>query len=120
MIYLASQFTCTKYLDDAANARIEQSRYEAALKATAFGIRKGHTVYSPIVHGYHVERVFRIGGNWHTWARHSTDMLRRASVLGILTLHDWEESEGITAELELAQTLNIPVRHYDTFFDEVL
>jgi len=119
-IYLASPYTCTQYLEPADNRKVEYERYMKALHATAYGIRKGFPIFSPIVHCHELATRFGFATDAGAWTTYNTHMLRGASLLAILTLDGWDESKGVAQELALAATLGIPVRHYDKFFEEVL
>jgi hypothetical protein len=101
LIYLASPYSH----DDPA---VRKSRYEAACKATAYLIKQGHNVYSPIVYSHQLTE-YGLGTEWETWSELDKAILRNATHLWVLQLEGWESSHGIQAELQLASLFGVPV-----------
>ena len=71
-------------------------------------MKAGVAVFSPIAHSHAICR-FGLPSDWRFWARMDREYLARCDVLAVLTLHGWQESIGVQAEIELARELRMPV-----------
>src|SRR4249920_519353 len=103
MIYLASPYS---HPDPA----IRDQRYVAACRATVRLLLGGQSVFSPIVHGHPLVQL-GLSGDWLFWARHDQWHLSRCDEVLVLALSGWEESEGVQAEIDLAQRLGKVIRY---------
>ena len=104
MIYLASPYSHP-------DAAVRSRRYLAACRAAVNLLRSGETVFSPVVQGHALSRL-GLPTNWAFWQRHDEEYLRRCDELVVLTLDGWRESQGVAAEVQLAQRLGKVVRYY--------
>lgn len=93
MIYLAQPFSHE-------NADVRARRMWAAAAMCALLFRRGITVYSPIVHWYHVAKWHNLPNEAAPWANENRNMLLKADMLLVLPLTGWHESHGLKAELE--------------------
>lgn len=73
-------------------------------------MRRGHVVFSPIVHGHPLVG-HGLPTDWPFWERFDREHLRRCDELVVLTLDGWRESVGVAAEIRIAGELGTPV-HY--------
>ncbi len=103
MIYLASPYTDPDPV-------VRKARYEAACARAALMLAGGRLVYSPVVYG-HALAQRGLPGDWAFWEQHNHAMLSRSTSLLLLLLPGWRESEGVRAELAIARSLGLPVRH---------
>lgn len=103
MTYLASPY----FHPDPA---VRQARFDATCRATAKLLRAGEVVYSPIVHS-HPLVPYGLPTGWDFWQRYDTAVLVRCDAVAVLMLDGWEESAGVTAEVEVARALRLPVRY---------
>jgi nucleoside 2-deoxyribosyltransferase len=101
MIYLASPYSHDSHF-------VRQHRFEAACRAAAALLKAGVAVFSPIAHSHPICR-FGLPSDWRFWARLDREYLERCDVLAVLTIHGWQESVGVQAEIKLAGELGIPV-----------
>jgi hypothetical protein len=101
MIYLASPYTHP-------DARVREARFEQACRAAAALIRAGVAVFSPVAHSHPIAH-FGVPTTWEYWSHIDREYLARSEVLAILTLPGWRESVGVTAEMEMALELQIPI-----------
>lgn len=85
-------------------------RYQSACKAAAWLMQQGKIILSPIAHSHPIE-VIGIGSqqNGAFWKRQDIPLLRHASELIVLLLPGHKESEGLKWEIEMAESLAIPV-----------
>jgi hypothetical protein len=97
MIYLASPYSNPE-------PAVREERFQAACAATAALVRAGHQVYSPIVHGHPLTQ-HHVAGDWRFWERHAYWHLERCDEIFVLMLDGWETSQGVQAEIEIAENL---------------
>ena len=53
-------------------------------------------------------------GSWEYWKEYSQTLLKLCDKMIVITLPGWEQSVGLKAEIELAESWNIPIE-YITF-----
>ena len=103
MIYLASPYSHPDPV-------IRDARYLAACRATVRLLLAGQTVFSPIVHG-HALASFGLPTDWPFWAQHGEQHIARSDELFVLAIAGWKESQGVQAEIGIAQRLGKFVRY---------
>lgn len=86
-------------------------RYADALHYTAGAIRKGHHIYSPIVHFHPMAAMHSMPRDIDFWWDISKNMIERADAVWVLMLEGWQNSIGVMKEIELAEQLAIPVTY---------
>jgi len=91
-----------------SNGNLEE-RYKAACSLCAYIIKKGLTVYSPIVHWHNIAKNFDLPKDFSFWRHHDLVMLSCASNMIIAKMPGWEDSVGIKAELLFCEQNDIPV-----------
>lgn len=102
-IYLATPYT-------APDASVMEQRCAAATSAANTLIRQGHNVFSPISHGAEVGR--GLPPDFAFWSTSCLSFVKHwATDVYVLMLPGWEASVGVSAEMEAAKALNIPVTH---------
>ncbi len=95
MIYLASPYSHPDPL-------IMKTRFLMAEQATAFMLKVGKFVYSPIVHCHELAAKYSLPTDFDFWQRYNRDMIRRCSTFAILDIAGWRESKGVKGEFEFA------------------
>lgn len=105
MIYLASPYWH-------ADPAVRNQRFRAACRATAELICEGTTVFSPVVYG-HALVGEGLPGDWSFWRRHDAEYLARCDEVIVLRLDEWEASEGVQGEIELAAAMGKAVRYLE-------
>lgn len=85
-------------------------RYQDALYATAELVKRGHHIYSPIVHFHTIAVMHTLPRDIDFWWEMSKDMIERCDELWVLEIEGWEHSIGIMREMELAKELGKPVK----------
>jgi len=101
LYYLASP-----YSHDNPNMRKE--RYEAVNDTTIILLNQNVYAFSPITYNHPMER-HSLPTNWEFWMPYDIAFLERCDMVIVLTLDGWKESVGVTAEIEKAVSLGIPV-----------
>ena len=104
MIYLASPYTHP-------DPFIQEERYLAAMRKVAEYLKAGVWVYSPIVHCHELAKVVRFGSDFNSWKQYNFHMILLAQEVVVLTLPGWEDSVGVTAEIQFAKDSDIPVNY---------
>ena len=104
MIYLASPYS---HPDSA----VMDSRHNEACKACAIMMNAGLVVYSPIAHCHFIAVRYGLPRVWSFWKRFDTEMISKADEVLVLQLEGWQDSEGIKAEVAIAEELGITVRY---------
>jgi NTP pyrophosphatase (non-canonical NTP hydrolase) len=106
LYYLSSPFRC----DD---EMLRNERYEQTALALTSLMNKGKHVFSPIIHNSPIKRIADLGSSWEDWEQFDLDMLSRCDAVMVLKIDGWERSVGVQAEIDYAQTNNIPIYYTD-------
>lgn len=101
MIYLASPYSHP-------DAAVRQRRFQAACRAAAELIRRGHVVFSPIAHSHAIAQ-HGLPVDWGFWEEQDRRLLAACDELWVLMLDGWEDSRGVQAEVAIARKLGKPV-----------
>lgn len=107
MIYLACPIKHTDPL-------IEAWRCAVATRAAASLHDAGIPVFSPATHGHGFAKLSSTRQGWDYWSRIDLPILLSCcSILVVLELDGWEQSQGVRAEIEAAEVGStlIPVAH---------
>jgi hypothetical protein len=109
MIYVASPFSHKDKL-------IEKTRFLLAESFVLHQAKQGIFVFSPIVYAYRMAAENNLRGDAKFWYTFNVGIIRKADMFYNLQLPGWLESKGVQQELTLAETLRIPVTHFDSDF----
>ena len=105
-IYLASPYSHP-------SSQVRHFRMIAAASEAA-KLTDEYTVYCPVLHGHHLEMFWMTEIKSHDfWMKQCLNMLKCASELHVLCMDGWEESNGVSQEIEFACLNNIPVFYID-------
>lgn len=74
---------------------------------------EGKVVFSPISHGYQIAKIHDMPTDWEYWERSCKTFLKRCSSMIVVMADGWERSQGVLAEIEVAEELGIPIQYYD-------
>lgn len=97
---------------------IMQKRYEALTNYSAWLINSGeYVVFSPITHSRPLitssNHISAANYTWDFWKKQDLWFLSRCDEIHILMLEGWEESVGVTAEIEFAKKNGKSMRYVD-------
>ena len=106
LIYLASPYSHENIL-------IRESRFRQACAAAAKIMQQGYFVYSPIAHSHPIELHFDKRQGHEFWLPQCYAVLRHCSRLKVLMLEGWKQSYGVNCEINMANSLYIPVEFID-------
>lgn len=101
MIYVASPYSHP-------NPAVRRARYMAVAKHTAWWLRQGYPVFSPVVYGHHIAQEFSIPYIFDAWAPLLKSALSSARVLAVLQIDGWDQSVGVRNERRLAEEFVVP------------
>lgn len=93
------------------NASIIEERIKHFCNVDSFLNENGILTVSPILKHLLFEKGSSLPTDWNFWKEYSYNLLSRSDVLLILKLDGWENSSGVTAEIEFGKERNIPI-HY--------
>jgi hypothetical protein len=115
LIYLATPYTAIGFDPCSLEAmRIEERRYHTAVSITARLFVEGLQVFSPIVHSHEMARVGYMRGDWQAWKAYDERMISLCDELWVATeMTGWDESVGVSAEIEFARSIGKPVVFYE-------
>jgi hypothetical protein len=100
--YLASPYSHN-------DAAIRKHRTELATEAAVQLLHLGIFVFAPIPYNEPWEK-YNLPGDWNFWADFDKSFVERCDGgLIVLMLDGWQKSTGVTAEIEFAKSLNLPV-----------
>lgn len=100
--YLASPYTHKE-------ASVRKFRAEAATEAAVKLLHLGVFVFAPIPYNEPWEK-YNLPGDWAFWCDFDKSFVERCDGgLIVLMLDGWEKSTGVTAEIEFAQSLDLPI-----------
>lgn len=115
LIYLATPYT-SKGIDPCSieAMSIEARRYQTAVSITACLFKHGYHVFSPIAHSHEMARFGYMKSDWKAWKSYDERMISLCDELWVATEMDgWDESAGVTAEIEFARRIGKPVVFYE-------
>jgi hypothetical protein len=102
LIYLASPYT---HSDKA----VMQERFEKVLRMTAYLIRQGLFVFSPIAYGHTMAMKYKVPTEWGYWCDFDSTIISRCDKVMVLKIKGWDKSKGVQAEIQVAKDCGIPV-----------
>ena len=92
---------------------VPQQRFEEVEKATAFFMKHGHAVYSPIVHCHRIASLYDLPTDADFWWRYNQRFMIAARDIWVLKLEGWSESKGVRMEVDFANTFFKPVLYIE-------
>ena len=95
---------------------IQEERFEKVNEVSAYLLRNGFTVLSPISMMHPVAK-YGLPTDWKFWAKIDTDFMLACEKVLVLRLEGWETSVGVTVEIKLAESLGIEVGYMD--YDDI-
>jgi len=106
MIYLAGPYSHE-------DPKVREERFEALTQKAAELMLEGHVVFSPITHGHTIATRHDLPIDHEFWLKQDFRILRHCEKIIILRIDGYQDSIGVNAEIEIANTLNIPMEFVD-------
>jgi hypothetical protein len=104
LIYIASP-----YSHESQN--VMRDRFHAVCEYAGRMMQAGKVVYSPIAHSHPIAMRVGLPTDWEYWERFDRVMLQQCTELHVLQIEGWYESEGVRAEVCMAEQLGLPVTY---------
>jgi len=111
MIYVASPYSH----DD---PKVRADRFLAVCKFAARAIEKGFFVIPPVTFTHPIHLAGKLPGNWKFCKDYDTHFIKMCDEFWVLCLKGWDESVGVGAEINIAESLGIKIRYI--YFDDPL
>ena len=90
--------------------QVRQWRHDELSGCAGWFMRTGITVYSPISHTHAIALSNKdMPVDWAFWEKHDRKMLQMCDGLLVLLLCGWNTSIGVTAEIEIAKEMEMPI-----------
>ena len=89
---------------------IRKARFRAANIAAAQLMAEGHVVYSAISMSHPIAVENNIGLDWDFWRPNDVFFIGACDEMVVLMYPGWDISEGITAEMKLAESMGKKIR----------
>ena len=102
MIYLATPYTHS-------DKSIEESRFEEACRIAGRLMAQGLVVFCPIAHTHPIAVRCDLPRGWDYWKKFDQEFIRASEKVVVAKMDSWQESRGVQAEIQIAQSLGIPV-----------
>jgi hypothetical protein len=105
LIYIASPYS-------SPSDAVRQYRYDKVVKYVTKMMLTGCNVFSPVIHSHPMNTsLYRSTGDWRYWKRYSLFMLSKCDGMLVLMLDGWLDSVGVTAEIDEAKKLGLPINY---------
>ena len=95
---------------------VVEQRVQRINAAAAQLMEGGDFVFSPISHSHPIAMAGNLPTDWTYWEKYDRAMLETCCRLVVLTLPGWTESEGVTAEIDIAAELGLPVTYMEPIY----
>lgn len=104
LVYLAVPYTHK-------DPKVVEERFHKVNKVAGKLMSEGLIIFSPISHTHPIAVAGSLPTDWAFWKNFDTAYLQASKKLIILKLEGWEKSTGVTAEINLAKELGIPIEY---------
>jgi hypothetical protein len=104
LIYLATPYSH-------ADPEVRRKRFQAVTIKAGELMSEGLHIFSPITHCHPIAIVSSLPTNWSYWKDYCNKTLSMCNELFVYQLDGWETSQGVTAEIDLARELEIPIQY---------
>ncbi len=102
-IYLATPYSHKQQ-------NIRRDRFNGVNIVAAELMNQGNLVFSPISHTHPIAGAGDLPKDWSFWHEYDTTFIEWADEVHVLMQDGWEESIGVTAEIEIAKEMGKPVK----------
>jgi len=102
LVYLATPYS---HKDPA----VQERRFRVVNAVAAALMREGFPVFSPISHTHPIAQAGDLPGDWDYWEEYDRVVLSACSMMIVVAQPGWIESKGVTAEMDIAREMGIPI-----------
>jgi len=103
LIYLANPYHSTEEIMEERHRRLME------VLASCANTTENLVFYSPIAHWHETAKHHKLPTSFSWWRERDFFMLRKCSALWVLPIEGWEDSYGVSQEIEFATDTNIPI-----------
>jgi len=97
--------------------RVRIARYDNVTLATAKLAERGVMCFSPITHSHPLTQYAELPRDWGFWFSFDQPIMRLCGKCIVLTLDGWDESVGVTDEIEWFEELSYPIKYINPVGD---
>jgi hypothetical protein len=90
-----------------------ESRFNTACRVAGRLMAAGEIVFSPIAHTHPIAVRCELPRTWEYWQHYDREMIQHASKVLVVKMAGWQDSKGIAGEIEIANSLGIPVEYME-------
>lgn len=113
MIYIASPYTPTDpSLGPDSRVAMYELNYKLVRQFTAWRLKCGECVFSPIVHSHPLSVQYELPRSWDFWWKLDVQYLDCCTALYVLCIVGWEKSTGVKAEIAHAKAKGLPIIYW--------
>jgi hypothetical protein len=106
LIYIASPYT---HPDE----RVRHENYLIVTKIAGDLVSRGAVAISPITYGHVIAEHTKMPTDWNFWMDFCLVLLAKCDKLLVCnTIHGWENSKGVAAEIEFAKQNGIKIEYF--------
>lgn len=106
MIYLACPYSHP-------SDEVRVFRFHQANRAASKMMKEGHFVYSPISHSHPIAEDGGLPLHWAYWQSVDEFYIKLCQKVVVLKLEGWEKSEGVKAEMAIAEAYGKPIEYIE-------
>jgi len=106
IVYLATPYTHP-------DPEVRSERFRVVNRVAAEMMAQGDHVFSPISHTHEMSVQHGLPHDWSYWKQNCSVMVAACSRMVVLMQDGWQESVGVRAEIELAESLGMPVEYVE-------
>ena len=108
LVYLAGPYSHS-------DEKIVQQRIDAYAEAVAYfmAVAVNLYVFSPVLQCFYVAKQHNLPHDFKFWAERDFFMIQKSSAMWVLTLKGWQESYGLSQELEYAESIGRDILYVD-------
>jgi len=102
---------------------VKENRFDRVNQVAAILIARGENIFSPIARGenifspismaHPIAKAGDLPGNWEFWDKFDRAYLECCKKMYVLMLDGWENSNGVKAEIKIAEELKIEIEYVD-------
>jgi hypothetical protein len=104
MIYLASVYSLNAKTDSEEDKALREARYLRVMEKTNELLKEGLCVFSPIVHCHPMSNMYGLPKHFSFWEKLDKAYIDSCDAVWVFMMDGWEQSEGITKEIEYAKS----------------
>lgn len=106
LIYLATPYSHP-------DPQVREEQFRVVNRVAADLMKQGLHIFSPISHTHPIALANDLPKGWEYWEQYDRVVLKVSEKLIVLRQSGWQDSVGVSAEIEIANDLNLCVEFID-------